>query len=92
MRQWFRRHTLAVTVAVLGSISFAIFSWAERGYFCDQAKDHHSKCQGFWSAEHMHDWVYNLFSNYQSELLFGILVVVMLHKIAGDHDAEKGDT
>jgi hypothetical protein len=35
-----RRHLLAVVVAALGAISFAIFTWSEYGYFCDQNSDH----------------------------------------------------
>lgn len=90
--KWARDHTLAITVAVIGSISFALFTWSERGYFCDQAKDHHSACQGFWSVEHLHDWIYNATSNYQSELLFGILVVILLKNLASSHDKDKADT
>jgi hypothetical protein len=80
---------LAIVVASLGLFSFAVFSWSERGYFCDQASSHHESCSGFWSAEHMHDWIYNAFSNYQSELLFGILVVVLLHHLAGRKDQDQ---
>lgn len=82
MRFW-SHHWLTVVVAALAFVSFAIFSWAERGYFCDQAKDHHSACPSFWSSEHMHDWVYNAASNWQSELFFGVLLVILLHKAKG---------
>jgi hypothetical protein len=77
---WLRRHALVVGVAVLGALSFALFSWAEFGYFCDQA------------GEHLHDWVYNAASNWQSELLFGILLLVILLKIEGAHGADREDT
>jgi hypothetical protein len=81
--RWLRDHWLTLVVAWVGVISFAAFTWAERGYFCDQASDHHSACQGFWSSEHLHDWVYNATSNYQSELLFGVLLVVLLRRSRG---------
>lgn len=78
-----RRNVLVVVVAVLGIGTFALFAWAEYGYFCDQAKSHHEACSGFWSAEHMHDLIYNASSNWQSELLFGVLLVVLLHRLEG---------
>jgi hypothetical protein len=85
-----RRHALAITVGVLGALFFAAFTWSEYGYFCDQARDHGSRtCEGFWSSEHLHDWVYNATSNYQSELLFGVLVVVLLHRLAGREDEDE---
>jgi hypothetical protein len=87
--EYLRRHLLATVVFALGITSFAVFSWAEFGYFCDQAKSHDEQCSSFWSSEHIHDWVYNAFSNYQSELLFGILIVVMLHKLAGRKDEDE---
>jgi hypothetical protein len=31
----------------------------------------------------MHDWIYNAASNWQSELLFGVLLVVLLHRSKG---------
>jgi hypothetical protein len=89
---WLRRHALVVGVAVLGALSFALFTWAEFGYFCDQAGDHDQSCPGFWSSEHLHDWVYNAASNWQSELLFGILLLVILLKIEGAHGADREDT
>jgi hypothetical protein len=90
--KWIRRHALALGVAAIGILSFAAFTWSERAYFCDQAKDHMSPCQGFWSSEHLHDWIYNAASNYQSELLFGVLLVVLLHKAEGPHGADRDDT
>ena len=87
MREFLRHHWLTVAVGVWAVLSFAIFTWAERGYFCDQASDHHSHCQGFWSSEHLHDWIYNAASNWQSELLFGVLLVVLLGKARGGDSA-----
>jgi hypothetical protein len=78
-----RNHWLTIAVSIWALASFGIFSWAERGYFCDQASDHKSPCQGFWSSEHLHDWIYNAASNWQSELLFGVLLVVLLHRSKG---------
>jgi len=89
---WLRRHALVVTVAILGVASFVLFSWAEYGYFCDQAKSHHEECSGFWSSEHIHDWAYNAASNWQSELLFGVLLVVLLVKAEGPRGADRDDT
>lgn len=87
---WVHRHSLAVAVAVLGLVSLAIFTWAEYGYFCDQGREHGNKgCESFWSMAHVHDWTYNAFSNYQSELLFGILVILLLKRVASDRDEEK---
>jgi hypothetical protein len=90
VRQLARRHLLAVVVGVLGLAFFAAFTWSEYSYFCDQGRDHGNKsCQSFWSSEHLHDWVYNATSNYQSELLFGVLVVVLLHRLAGREDEDE---
>jgi hypothetical protein len=94
-----RRHLLAVVVAALGAISFAIFTWSEYGYFCDQNSDHNEilqqvhgrpqACPSFWSSEHIHDWVYNAASNWQSELIFGVLLIVVLHGLAGRKDEDQ---
>jgi hypothetical protein len=78
-----REDALTITVALLAMSSFALFTWAEYGYFCDQAKSHHEACPPFWSAEHIHDWAYNAAANWQSELIFGVLIVVLLHKLEG---------
>lgn len=90
--RWLREHALVVVVSTLGVLMFALFSWAEYGYFCDQAKSHKQSCSGFWSIEHLHDWIYNAASNWQSELLFGILLLVVLLKIEGAQGADRGDT
>jgi hypothetical protein len=31
-----QRHALLIAVLVLAPVAFAIFTWAEYGYFCDQ--------------------------------------------------------
>jgi hypothetical protein len=88
--RWLRKHALVLTVAVLGAISFAAFTWAEYGYFCDQGRDHGNEgCEGFWSQAHLHDWIYNATSNYQSELLFGILVLILLKRLVSAQDEDK---
>lgn len=73
-----RRHWLLVAVALFGVVSLAVFTWSEWGYFCDQAASHKEPCGGFWSAEHVHNWTYNAFANVMSEVLVGILLVVIL--------------
>jgi hypothetical protein len=37
----------------------------------------------------LHDWAYNAASNWQSELLFGILLIVLLHGLAGRKDEDQ---
>jgi hypothetical protein len=83
LRREFRDHWLTLVVGFLAVASFAAFTWAEYGYFCDQASDHKQRCAGFWSAEHLHDWIYNATSNWQSELFFGVLLVILLHRARG---------
>lgn len=88
MRTFLARHWLTLLVAAVGVTSFAAFTWAEYGYFCDQGRDHGDKaCEGFWSMAHLHDWIYNATSNYQSELLFGVLLVVLLRRAKGGDEA-----
>jgi hypothetical protein len=89
---WLQKHSFLVFSGVLGALLFAVFTWSERGYFCDQAKDHKSPCGSFWSSEHLHDWVYNAFSNYQSEMLIAVFLVLMLKKGASEGDREKDKT
>lgn len=89
---WLRRHALVIGVAIIGACAFAMFTWGEWGYFCDQAKTHHAACGSFWSKEHLHDWSYNAASNWQSEMLFGILLLVVLLKIEGPEGADRDDT
>lgn len=92
MFTWVRRHALVITVAILGTIFFAAFTWAEYGYFCDQGRDHGNEgCESFWGQAHLHDWIYNATSNYQSELLFGVLIVILLKRMASAQDREKDD-
>lgn len=83
MRRFWSDHWLTFVVGILAIAFFAVFSWAEYGYFCDQTKDHGGECLGFWSIEHMHDWIYNATSNWQSELFFGVLLVILLHRAKG---------
>jgi hypothetical protein len=72
---------------VVAMATTAVFVVSEYGYFCDQASDHHSRCAGFWSSEHLHDLLYNASANWQSELWFGVLLVILLHKARGGDDA-----
>lgn len=64
MRRLWADHWLTIVVAILACLSFAVFTWAEYGYYCDQAQDHHTPCSSFWSSEHLHDWIYNATSNW----------------------------
>lgn len=89
---WLRRHALVVVLAAFGLVSFAVFSWAEYGYFCDQAATHKERCTGFWSSAHLHDWIYNAASNWQSEALVGVVLVAVLLKLEGPRGADRGDT
>lgn len=93
MAEWLKRHALAIGVITLGLASLALFTWAEYQYFCDQGYDHHTHpCESFWSSAHIHDWAYNAASNWQSELLVGIGLLVALNKIEGPRGADKDDT
>jgi len=81
---WIRRNLLLIVVAAIGVLSFAAYSWAEYGYFCDQGRDHGNKgCEGFWSNAHLHDWIYNITSNWQSEALIGVVLVYLLLRAEG---------
>jgi hypothetical protein len=74
-----RRHWVAIAVLIMGLVSFAAFTWSEYGYFCDQGRDHGNEgCESFWSMAHLHDWIYNASSNWQSELLVGVLLVIVI--------------
>lgn len=86
-----RRNVLIITVAFLGVLAFALFTWAEYGYFCDQATSHHERCSPFWSSEHLHDWIYNSTSNWQSELLFGGLVLIALRRFGRQHNDPEAE-
>lgn len=81
-----RRHALILTVGILGLCSLAAFTWAEWHYFLDQARSHRDAAPSFWSGEHVHDWLYNAASNWQSETLLGVLVVALLHNVRGERD------
>lgn len=87
-----RRNILIITIGVLGVLVFAMFTWAEYGYFCDQAVSHHQRCGSFWAREHLHDWIYNSASNWQSELLFGGFLLIVLRRFGRLHnDPEAKD-
>jgi hypothetical protein len=91
-----------IAVLVFAPIALIIFTWAEYGYFCDQSSNlneilraSHAEpqsCEGFWSLPHLHDWIYNMASNWQSDLLIGILLVMAFNKLEGPHGADKEDT
>jgi hypothetical protein len=84
-----REHALGIGVALLGALTFALYTWAEYGFFCDQGRDHGNQgCEGFWSNAHLHDWIYNMASNWQSELFFGVLVVILLRKLQTGNEDE----
>lgn len=99
---WLRRHALVIGVALIGTLAFAMFTWGEWGYFRDQCSNlntvltgvhaHAQTCPSFWSREHIHDWSYNAASNWQSEMLFGILLLVVLLKLEGPEGADRDDT
>jgi hypothetical protein len=90
---WTRRHALAIGVVVFGAAFFALFTWAEYGYWCDQGRDHgQTACPSFWTTRHLHDWIYNAASNWQSELLVGIGLLVVLNKLEGPRGADRDDT
>src|SRR4051794_580892 len=78
-----RDHSLLITVLMLGLLALVFYTWAEWQYFADQAHEHSSAVGSFWSKEHFHDWAYNAASNWQSELLFGVGIVVILHRLPG---------
>lgn len=84
-----KRNLLSIVVAILFLCSFAGYTWAEYGYFSDQAISHHEKPPSFWSEEHMHDYIYNLASNWQSELIFGVLLVTILLRAEGNEGKDK---
>lgn len=90
--EWLKRHALLIGAIVLGLLAFCIYSWAEYGYFCDQAAEHGNKCEPFTSSTHLHDWIYNATSNWQSDLLIGICLLLILNKIEGPEGADHDDT
>jgi len=84
-----KEHALVIGVALLGALTFALYTWAEYGFFCDQGRDHGNQgCEGFWSNAHLHDWIYNAASNWQSELWFGVLIVILLRKLQTGNEDE----
>lgn len=85
MRRFVRERWLALCVIFCALGAIALFLWAEWGYFQDQAKDHGASIPThYFSSEHLHDLIYNAAANWQSELLFGVLLVWLLHKADAD--------
>lgn len=89
-RGFLSRHSLTLSLLAVGVAAFALYMWAEYGYFCDQARSHHEACGAFWSAEHMHDLVYNAASNWQSEVLFGGFLIYVL-RARGLRERDAGE-
>jgi hypothetical protein len=88
---WVRRHALALGVAVLGLLSLAAFTWGDwHTYVNDQSAHHESAA--FWSSDFLANWLDNAAQNWHSELLFGVLLVILLNKLEGSHGADRGDT
>jgi hypothetical protein len=82
-----KNHWLTLIVVFWTFFSFGLFTWAEYGYFCDQGRDHGNQgCESFWSSAHIHDWLYNAAANWQSELIYGVLLVILLKKSRGGDD------
>lgn len=80
---WLRRNLLLLGGIALLALSLAVATWAEWHYFVDQAVTHGERPPGFWSAAHVHDWLYNAAMNWQSELAFGLVFVVLLNRAKG---------
>lgn len=74
-----RAHKLLVAVAVFGVASLALFTWGVWEDFAARAAEHHAPAS-FWSRDFLATWAYNTASNWQSEALIGVLVVVLLKK------------
>lgn len=74
-----RRHKLLVAVAVFGFASLVLFTWGVWADFAARAAEHHETA-AFWSRDFLATWSYNAASNWQSEALIGVLVVVLLKK------------
>jgi hypothetical protein len=86
--EFVRRHWVVLLVAALALAHWASFTWAEWGYFCDQAADHgQAACGSFWQAEHVHDWLYNYSANVLSELTFGVVLVVLVNRSRTEDEA-----
>lgn len=83
-----RRHRTLLLFLALGLIALAIYTWAEWHYFVDQAASHHEPRPRFWDPEHVHDWLYNGMSNWQSDFLIGAFAVYLLTNHAPADDVE----
>jgi hypothetical protein len=87
---WARRHLLVLTVAVLAVLSLVFFTWADwHTYVQDQ--EAHRQTAEFWSNDFLANWGDNAAQNWHSELLFGVLVVVLLKKLEGPRGADQDD-
>lgn len=89
MTKWLRENLLIVLAVILGPLFLAIFTWQEWEFFKDQAVAHHEDVPDFWSAAHMHDWLYNAFANFCSEVIFGLLIVTVALRIEGKRGKDK---
>lgn len=79
MRRRLREVPLFVFVALLAVASLAVFTWAEWHFYVLNEASHHAHAV-FWSRGHLYDWLYNAAANWQSELIFGVVLVWWLHK------------
>jgi hypothetical protein len=66
-----------VSVAVLGVAALIFFTWADWYTFAQDQEAHHEAAH-FWSVQFLANWGDNAAQNWHSELLFGVLVVVLL--------------
>lgn len=88
--KWLKKNALLIGALVLGTIVLVTYSWAEYGYFCDTVRAHgDTDCPGFWSLSHKHDYIYNLMSNFTSDLWIGIIVVTILLRAEGKEGKDK---
>lgn len=81
--KWIKHNLLLIGAVSLGIAMFSFYTVNEYGYFCDSSKQHHAKCEGFLSSAHLHDWLYNASSNWQSDLLVGAALVTVLRRAEG---------
>lgn len=88
---WIRRHALAITVCIIGTISLIAFTWADWYNYSNEQSAHHESAI-FWSKDFLANWLDNAAQNWHSELLFGVLLVILLNKLEGQHGADKDDT
>lgn len=74
-----RHHKLLIAVVVFGLASLVGFTWGVYIDYVDRAAEHHEHAV-FWSTSFAATWLYNATSNWQSEALVGILLVVLLKR------------